>query len=159
MVVYVKGDATKPQGGGQKIIVHIVNDSGRWGAGFVKALSAKSPKPELAYREWYRQHQERGDYFLPLGHVQFVDCSATITVANMVAQHSTYSKQYNPHPISYDALEYALRKVAKVAISEGATVHMPRIGAGLARGNWEVIESIINRTLTLNDVDVTVYEL
>lgn len=159
MVTYVKGDATAPVGDGPKIIAHIVNDSGRWGAGFVKAVSQKSTKPEQAYREWYRQSQERGDYFLPLGHVQFVACSGTITVANMVAQHGTYSSQYNPHPISYDALEYALRKVAKVAIGEGATVHMPRIGAGLARGNWEVIESIINRTLTLQDVDVTVYDL
>jgi hypothetical protein len=49
--------------------------------------------------------------------------------------------------------------VAKIAGYDGATVHMPRIGTGLARGNWEVIESIINRTLTLRDVDVTVYDL
>ncbi|QIN94102.1 hypothetical protein PP459_gp131 [Streptomyces phage Wakanda] len=159
MVTYVKGDATKPQGDGKKIIAHICNDSGRWGAGFVKAISQKSTEPELRYREWYRQTKERGDYFLPLGHVQFVSCSATITVANMVAQHGTYSAKYNPHPISYDALEYCLNKVALVAEAENSSVHMPRIGTGLARGNWEVIESVINRTLTLRDIDVTVYDL
>ncbi len=38
---YVKGDATAPIGIGNKIIVHICNDIGRWGKGFVMALSKK----------------------------------------------------------------------------------------------------------------------
>ena len=38
-----------------------------------------------------------------------------------------------------------------------ATVHMPRIGAGLAKGNWSVIEAIVAEELA--DTDVTVYTL
>lgn len=38
---YVTGDATEPIGEGEKIIAHICNDQGGWGAGFVLALSKK----------------------------------------------------------------------------------------------------------------------
>jgi O-acetyl-ADP-ribose deacetylase (regulator of RNase III) len=157
VVTYVKGDATKPVGDGPKIIAHICNDSGGWGAGFVKAVSRRWPEPEYSYRRWHRGVMNDGGYFLPLGHVQMVRVSDELEVANMVAQHGMVSP-INPHPISYAALGHCLTKVASIA-AYGSSVHMPRIGTGLAQGDWEVIESIINRTLTLRDVDVTVYDL
>jgi O-acetyl-ADP-ribose deacetylase (regulator of RNase III) len=160
VVTYVKGDATKPQGDGPKIIAHICNDSGAWGAGFVRALSKMSPRPADGYRRMYNYHTiTMGAYFIPLGTTQLVEIEADeLYVLNMVAQHGTVSK-LNPHPISYRALELALNDLAVEAQRLNATVHMPRIGAGLAQGKWEVIESIINRTLTLWDIDVTVYDL
>lgn len=45
-IKYVIGDATEPQGTGRKIIAHVCNDCGGWGAGFVLALSAKDYRPE-----------------------------------------------------------------------------------------------------------------
>lgn len=33
MITYVTGDATKPVGNGRKIIAHVTNDEGGWGAG------------------------------------------------------------------------------------------------------------------------------
>jgi O-acetyl-ADP-ribose deacetylase (regulator of RNase III) len=154
MVTYVKGDATKPQGDGRKIIAHVCNDKGGWGAGFVLALNRLSYKPQKLYREWYARKR---DYFLPLGGTQTVYLNDELYVFNMVAQHGTVSK-LNPQPLSYEALEIALERLAELAIELGASVHMPRIGAGLAGGDWNVIESIINRTLTLRDVNVTVYD-
>jgi len=155
MVKYVKGDATKPQGDGKKIIAHVCNDKGGWGAGFVLALNKLSMKPQKLYRNMY---ERRRDYFLPLGATQTVYLSDDLYVLNMIAQHGTVSK-LNPQPLCYDALEIALEQLAELAIELGATVHMPRIGCGLAGGSWDVVESIINRTLTLRDVDVTVYDL
>jgi hypothetical protein len=38
-------------------------------------------------------------------------------------------------------------------------VHMPRIGCGLAGGQWEEIEPIIETTLGAKGVAVTVYDL
>src|SRR5689334_18641295 len=49
---YVKGDATKPNGTGNRIITHCCNDRGFWNAGFVKALSHRWSEPERAYRQW-----------------------------------------------------------------------------------------------------------
>ena len=39
-----------------------------------------------------------------------------------------------------------------------ASVHMPRIGCGLAGGKWEMIEPIILQRLSNNDVEVVVYD-
>jgi O-acetyl-ADP-ribose deacetylase (regulator of RNase III) len=46
---YVTGDATAPIGTGHKIIAHVCNDIGAWGAGFVLALSKRWPQPKAEY--------------------------------------------------------------------------------------------------------------
>ncbi len=38
---YIKGDATQPQAGGNKVIAHVCNDLGGWGKGFVMAISKR----------------------------------------------------------------------------------------------------------------------
>jgi O-acetyl-ADP-ribose deacetylase (regulator of RNase III) len=53
-IQYLQGDAISPQAKGPKIIAHVCNDQGRWGKGFVLALSASWPEPEQAYRKWSR---------------------------------------------------------------------------------------------------------
>jgi O-acetyl-ADP-ribose deacetylase (regulator of RNase III) len=65
----VKGDATAPQVEGNKIIAHVCNDLGRWGKGFVLALSRRWPEPEREYRRWYRA---RAANDFGLGAVQLV---------------------------------------------------------------------------------------
>jgi hypothetical protein len=49
--------------------------------------------------------------------------------------------------------------VAAFAQEAGVTVHMPRIGAGLAGGKWDTISSIIESELTTNSIPVMVYDL
>jgi O-acetyl-ADP-ribose deacetylase (regulator of RNase III) len=148
MIHYLKGDATKPQGAGKKLIVHICNDAGGWGAGFVLAISRQWPEPEAEYRRWH----ESGKNF-ELGEIQIVPCTPDISVVNMIAQHSFRNKNNQP-PIRYDALAACLAKVAK--ISE-ATIHMPRIGCGLAGGKWNEVEKIVAHEL--RDRNIYVYDL
>ena len=38
---YVEGDATRPLGNDPCIVVHICNDFGAWGRGFVLAISGR----------------------------------------------------------------------------------------------------------------------
>lgn len=150
MINYVKGDATSPIGKGNKIITHICNDHGGWGAGFVLALSKKWSAPEKAYRSLGSNIQ--------LGRVQYIKLEKeNITVANMIAQHNFVSKD-NPVAVRYDALEKCLNDVSEKAKLENASIHMPRIGCGLAGGKWEKVEEIINKTLVANGVDVYVYD-
>jgi hypothetical protein len=40
-IQYIAGDATAPIGDGNKIIAHVCNDIGAWGAGFVLAISKR----------------------------------------------------------------------------------------------------------------------
>jgi O-acetyl-ADP-ribose deacetylase (regulator of RNase III) len=144
---YVIGDATQPQGEGKKIICHICNDIGAWGAGFVLAISKRWSYPEQFYRA-------RQGY--PLGHADILKVEDDIYVANMIGQHRTgFDKDGNP-PIRYTSVADALFSVNKVAEEMGATLHMPRIGCGLAGGEWSVIEAILKEFVT---VDVTVYDL
>ncbi len=150
---YVKGDATRPQGKGKKIICHICNDIGAWGAGFVLALSKRWDYPEHFYRA-------RHSY--PLGHVDVLSVDTSdgmeneILVANMIAQHNVRPDAEGIPPIRYAALTDALYEVNRVATEIGATLHMPRIGCGLAGGDWSAVEAILMQVVT---VDVTVYDL
>ena len=150
----VRGDATSPQAAGPKIIAHVCNDLGGWGKGFVVAVSRRWPEPERAYRRWYR---DRSANDFALGAVQLVQVLPDTWVANMIGQHGMRAGSQGP-PIRYEAVERCLSTVGDHAMALGASVHMPRIGAGLAGGRWERIEPIIVAQLCARDVATTVYE-
>ncbi len=153
-IKYLIGDATRPQLGGNKIIAHICNDIGGWGKGFVLAISKISPLPERAYREWYSKH-EQNDF--ALGAVQFVSIAPDLVIANMIGQHGTRT-QHGVPPIRYEAVETALKIVGKEASSAKASVHLPRIGCGLAGGSWDKIEPLIEKQICAINVEVFVYD-
>ena len=152
-IQYRKGDATAPQSENNKIIVHICNDIGGWGKGFVMAISKRWKKPENQYREWFKSK----DGF-ELGKVQFVQVEEDLWVANLIGQHKVNKDENGNAPIRYDAIEDGLKEVASFAKENNASVHMPRIGCGLAGGKWEMIEPIILQRLSNNDVEVVVYD-
>ena len=152
---YLVGDATRPAGDGNRIIVHVCNDVGGWGRGFVVALSRRWPQPEASYRAW---HKDRTANDFALGAVQLVKVEEGLWVANLIGQHGLRPQGGKP-PIRYEALASGLAKVAELAKKNAASVHMPRIGAGLAGGNWEAIEPLIVRELAERGLDVTVYDL
>lgn len=158
MITYVKGDATVPQCDGPRhaVIAHIVNNQGGWGKGFVTSVSRRWPEPEAHYRLW------TGSPTFQLGVCQFVQVTETITVANMLAQDG-YSRP-GKAAISYPALTRCLRELSLYcgdghSDGIGADVHMPRIGTGLAGGEWGYIELIIGTTLVGAGIKVKVYDL
>jgi O-acetyl-ADP-ribose deacetylase (regulator of RNase III) len=151
---YLKGDATCPQAKGVKLICHICNDSGGWGKGFVLAISRRWEQPERAYREWYNGRAEND---FGLGAVQFVQVEPYTWVANMVAQRGTKRGSKGP-PIRYEAVAECLEKVAQKATELKASLHMPRIGCGLAGGEWTRIEPLIVEALCRRGLSVTVYD-
>lgn len=150
---YLKGDATNPQVNGNKIITHVCNDIGGWGKGFVMAISKKWNKPEGEYREWFKSKEN-----FHLGEIQIVQVEEDIWICNMIGQHKTLSNSKGIPPVRYEAVEKCLNKLIDEALKLNASVHMPRIGCGLAGGKWEEIEPIIERTLLENNVEVYVYD-
>jgi len=60
--------------------------------------------------------------------------------------------------VRYDAIRDALHSVCACAAEQGAGLHMPRIGSGLAGGEWSRIEDIILSAIALHDIDVYVYD-
>lgn len=150
---YTKGDATNPIANGNKIIVHICNDIGGWGKGFVMAISKRWKQPEAAYRNWFKSKEN-----FTLGEAQFVQVEDDTWVGNMIGQHKINKDENGNAPIRYEAVADALQKTAGFALEHHASVHMPRIGCGLAGGKWEEIEPLIITALSEKGISVTVYD-
>lgn len=174
-IKFTKGDATNPNDNGTKIIVHICNDVGGWGKGFVMAISKRWKQPEAEYRNWYKnkeleqsdtvqfEHLESRDKYsnekkFELGNVQFVKATENIWVANMIAQRDIRPDKEGIPPIRYTFVSECLERVAQFAKRQNASVHMPRIGCGLAGGQWTEIEAIVNNNLIAHEIETTVYD-
>ena len=144
MLEYVKGDATNPPRIGTRVICHICNDIGAWGAGFALALGERYPKA----KRFYQHCHER--YGLELGQIQVVHIEPHLYVVNMIAQHKLRSKA-NPHPIRYDALRDCLtqltHRLLRSDLVGSFVIDMPRIGCGLAGGEWDMVEPIVSSTV------------
>ncbi|MEV6332908.1 Appr-1-p processing protein [Streptomyces sp. NPDC051909] len=154
-IEYVRGDATAPRGKGVKVVAHVCNDLGGWGKGFVLAVSRRWPEPEAAYRRWHRE-RARNDF--GLGAAQFVRVEPYVWVANLVGQRGIRTGRSTGVPVRYEAIDAALGLLAATAAELGASVHMPRIGCGLAGGRWERVEPLIAERLVARGIPVTVYD-
>lgn len=154
-ITYLTGDATNPATPGPRIVAHICNDIGGWGKGFVMAISKRWSEPESNYRNWFAERQSND---FALGAVQFVSVGEEFWIANMIAQHKIKRGNDGTPPIRYDAVQSCLSRVAKFASEHDASVHMPRIGCGLAGGNWDEIEPLVDQSCGAAGVPVFVYD-
>ncbi|MFZ4188001.1 macro domain-containing protein [Streptomyces pseudogriseolus] len=153
-ITYLRGDATVPSVKGVRIVAHVCNDIGGWGKGFVLALSRRWPEPEAAYRAWHRD-RAAGDF--GLGAVQLVQVERYVWVANMIGQRGVRTGSKGV-PVRYEAIDTALGRLAGHARELGASVHMPRIGCGLAGGTWSRVEPLVEERLVRRGIPVTVYD-
>ena len=61
------------------MIVHVCNDIGAWGKGFVMAISNRWPEPESRYRKWHREKEtndfgQTAAYILAAQHLRQLGC-------------------------------------------------------------------------------------
>jgi len=113
--------------------VHVCNDLGKWGKGFVLAISRRWKTPEKAYKTAYADASQ----VLALGDVQFIAVDDSITVANMIGQHGIRRQNSKAAPpIRYSAIRQGLQTIADYAVEHQASIHMPRIGCGEMGRGW-----------------------
>lgn len=149
MITYIKGDVTEPVGDGPKIIAHCCNDIGVMGAGVALALRRKWPSVWTSYRKLFEN-----DQMPALGFCQEVLVEEGLTVANIIGQRGVgYDSEGDP-PVRYMALLAGLKSVGITARGKGLSIHLPRLGAGLAGGDWDIISKMIDQVCG----DVTVYD-
>lgn len=137
-----------------RILLHICNNKGGWGAGFVLALSKKWKTPEKEYRECFRSKINH-----ELGDIQIIEVEPKVFVVNMVAQNG-YKTINNPTPLDYNALEKCFQKVLLWIDEENFTfpqIYCPKIGTGLSGGDWNVISEQLNAEL--GEIPINVYEI
>ena len=161
MLIYKNGDASIPE---KKniVIMHVVNNLGYWGKGFVLALSNRYPNIKKKYKDYCDSYSDKKDL---LGNVQTFNMGDCF-VANLFAQNGIYSKT-NPTPIDYHALTESLNALYDLVIlhykNNGILyqIQCPKnMGAGLARGSWSKIENIIIDCLINKpiELDATVFD-
>lgn len=146
MIVYKQGDILKSE---ELRIAHGCNCSGGFGSGFAKAIAELYPSVREGYI--YR-HNTVG---WRLGHVQVlgVGDGSGREIANCGTQQRYGRPDEGPF-VSYPAIREVIRYLVSVWPSGFA---IPKIGAGLAGGNWDIISKIIEEES--RDVEVRVYTL
>lgn len=154
---YISGDATIPLGPGEKCIAHCCNDIGAWGKGFVVPLGKKFPEAKKAYLDLKNTPD------LKLGKLNLVQVSSEIFIANMIGQHGIYPKN-GKIPLVYSALDNCFMILSSVIktmykVHNYVTVHMPRIGCGLAGGEWSKVRELIIHHLCNHNIRVYVYDI
>lgn len=128
------------------VIPHICNNIGAWGSGFVVPLGNKYPMSRKVY---LAKNEDSG---LELGTVHYAHVDSKVYVANMIAQDGISAKstgnrhRVNSKPIRYAALCKCLEEVNNQFAD--CDIYAPKFGSGLAGGNWEFIEELIDEILT-----------
>ena len=121
-----------------KVIIHICNNENIWGNGFVIPLGKKYP----FVKEYYLHTNAR------LGDVQFFEAADHTFICNMIAQDGVFNVMGKP-PIRYNSLEQCLIKVQDYFLCQpNAIFHMPKIGCGIAGGDWRIIHNLIKKNLS-----------
>uniref|UniRef100_A0A672HZ12 Chromodomain helicase DNA binding protein 1-like n=1 Tax=Salarias fasciatus TaxID=181472 RepID=A0A672HZ12_SALFA len=152
-IQYVLGDVTHPHTAqGDAIIVHCVDDSGRWGSGgLFTALEVRSDEP----RKQYELAGKMKD--LGLGNVLLFPIddkqsrlNGQDNLALIVAQER--DKANNLSGIFLTALDDGLKKIYAAAKRKNASVHLPRIGHSTKGFNWYGTERLIRKHLASRGV-------
>lgn len=157
-LTYLIGDATQPiiRENEYSVIVHCCNMLGAWGAGFVIPLAKRYPNARSSYFNYIHKGNVK------LGDVDEVKVTDNIYVANLMGQKFLGKGPNGEIPCDYNAIEKGFLNIIGSWFNrnEYYSIHMPRIGCGLAGGDWKVIEDIIKRTfIDMANVDVFVYDL
>lgn len=128
------------------ILIHGVNNKNKWGKGFVVELAKHYPKVKEEYHKWMMNNNPQ------LGDVLIIKVNEHQYVANLVTQDKIYHPDlnndlYSQHPFSYEGLIKGLQYIRHECRDYNIPYVMPRIGAGLGKGDWRLIKPIIDSLL------------
>lgn len=137
MIKYIDGDLIK-ESELFDVIAHCCNCYCTFGAGIAPQIKAKFPEAFLVDCTTQRGDESK------LGTITFTE-NTTPIVVNLYGQYDYTGRRHGEMDLDYDALRSALRAMKEEF--SGLLFGLPKIGAGLAGGDWDVIESIIAEEL------------
>lgn len=151
---YIKGDLFNTH---REIICHGVNCRGKFGSGVAGQIAKLYPKVKDEYLKW---HNSIG---WQLGDTQFVHISPDEVsglderyIVNMATQYYYGRRGFY---VNYDAVRSTLDHVIRFAQETGFGVAMPKVGCGLAGGEWSIVQDILLGCLAGRTVEVDVHHL
>lgn len=92
-----------------------------------------------------------------LGEFTLVQVEEETYVANIIGQNG-YGRQRVQY-VNYEAIRTACKNLRAHCIAFNASIHGPRLGSGLAGGEWDIIESILIEEFIDHGINVTIYDL
>lgn len=119
------------------IIAHGCNAQGVMGSGVAKLIRDKYP---VAYQEYLKMDKS-------LGNVDLVQVTRGLWVANCITQEF-YGRETDRVYVSYQAMDICFRSLNNL----NREINIPKIGAGLANGNWTDISEIITAAIPNKEV-------
>lgn len=129
-----------------------------FGRGLAKEILERIPEAYEADKKTTPRDKNK------LGGYSFANLDNGGVVVNAYTQYHWIKKLNNEPKVkngrgyilaNYTAIESALNLIAKNY--QGKKIGLPKIGAGWANGDWNIIEDIIKRTLIDKGFDVTIY--
>lgn len=150
MIIYKKGDLLEAP---EDIIAHGCNAVGGFGSGVAGQIAKKYPEAKYSYKN----EHEYGS--LQLGYIDVVTIRENLKVQKRIINCVT-QQEYLPRGIchaNYDAINECMLKVKRYAKAMGnLSIAIPKIGCGLAGGDWQIVEKILE--VVFYDYNITVYE-
>uniref|UniRef100_A0A8C6ANP4 Chromodomain-helicase-DNA-binding protein 1-like n=1 Tax=Monodon monoceros TaxID=40151 RepID=A0A8C6ANP4_MONMO len=157
-IKYVSGDVTHPQAGAEDaVIVHCVDDSGRWGrGGLFTALEKRSAEPRKIYELAGKMKDLclGGVLLFPIDDKESRNKGQDL-LALIVAQHRDRANVLSG--IKMAALDEGLKKIFLAAKKKKASVHLPRIGHATEGFNWYGTERLIRKHLASRGIPTYIY--
>lgn len=145
----VKGDLVELAKAGEfDVIVHGCNCMCTMGAGIAKTIKTEFPEAYDADLKTLSGDKNK------LGTCSIGVHNRTNKSVYIVNAYTQFDYKGKGVLVDYSAFESCLKYIKQKF--RGMSIGMPKIGAGLARGDWEILYKIIE--MELGDEDVTIVE-
>lgn len=155
MITTINGDLIKLADTGMfQVIIHGANCQGVMGAGIAKQIVNRWPLVGKVDKE---THDRINDPLKMLGHFSMARVKTESLHHLVICNAYTQLRYGYGIQIDYNAIRTALRQI-HITFPKLNTFGMPKIGAGLGGGDWNVIEHIIKREMPDRDVTVVNYK-
>jgi len=129
------------------LIVHGCNCFQTMGSGIAKSIREKYPEAWEIDRDCKLTPKQR------LGTIKYTTIQNEPIIVDAYTQFRYGSDKMNA---DYNAIRSCMKAIKKEF--SGQKIGLPQIGAGLAGGDWDIIENIIEEELANEDVTVVIYK-
>ena len=150
---YIKDDIIKTD---IKYIAHGVNCQNVMGSGVAKALYDKYPEVKKRYHEYC----ENMSVYKGVKGADLLGRVCSTTPSNGRVVFNMFTQEYYGYDgkryVNYAAIVKGFEKLVESKLC--FTLAIPKIGCGLAGGDWDIVEQLINDTVG-GKIEVWVYEL
>lgn len=146
----IKSRVTAGNNGATVFVPHVCNNVDSFGAGFAANVAEKYPSVKADYHMLGKKFlKDNSGYAQVIKVYEDPKYKHKLFFVNMIAQNGIIGPT-NPRPLNYLSLARSMSHMSnyinthiKFPSYENVEIHCPKFGSGLAGGNWNFIENLI----------------